>query len=102
MAAWFREFTAVQVRISIDRIEPQIWRRLVVPSHFSLGELHLVLQAAFGWMDAHLHGFEIGGLRYGNEFLDIERADDDPGIFEETEVRLRDFTRARDDLPVRV
>jgi hypothetical protein len=93
MAARFREFTAVQVRISIDRIEPQIWRRLVVPSHFNLGELHLVLQAAFGWMNAHLHEFEIGGLRYGNEFLDIERADDDPRIFEETEVRLRDFTR---------
>jgi len=93
MAGRFRELTTVQVRVSIDRIEPQLWRRLVVPSHFNLRELHLVLQAAFGWMNAHLHEFEIGGLRYGNEFLDIERAYDDPRIFEETEVRLRDFTR---------
>jgi hypothetical protein len=43
MAARFRELTAVQVRVSLDRIEPQIWRRLVVPLHFSLRELHLVL-----------------------------------------------------------
>jgi hypothetical protein len=27
MAARFREFTAMQVRVSIDRIEPQIWRQ---------------------------------------------------------------------------
>jgi hypothetical protein len=92
MAARFREFTAVQVRASIDRIEPQIWRRLVVPLHFNLRELHLVLQAAFGWMNAHLHEFEIGGLRFGDE-ADAERAEDDPRAFDEMEVRLRDFTR---------
>ena len=26
MVGRFREFNAVQVRVSIDRIEPQIWR----------------------------------------------------------------------------
>lgn len=93
MAGRFREFTAVQVRVSIDRIEPQIWRRLVVPLHFNLRELHLVLQAAFGWMNAHLHEFEIGGLSYGDELADAERGDDDPRTFDEMEVKLRDFTR---------
>ena len=53
MAARFREFTAVQLRVSIARIEPQIWRRLIVPLHYNLRELHLVLQAAFGWMNAY-------------------------------------------------
>jgi pRiA4b ORF-3-like protein len=91
--AGFREFTAMQVRASIDRIEPQIWRRLVVPLHFNLRELHLVLQAAFGWTNAHLHEFEIGGLRYGDEFADAERGEDEPRSFDEMEVRLRDFTR---------
>ena len=69
MTGRFREFTAVQLRVSIDRIEPQIWRRLVVPLHFNLRELHLVLQAAFGWMNAHMHEFEIGGLSFADEFL---------------------------------
>jgi hypothetical protein len=66
MVGRFREFNAVQLRISIDRIEPQIWRRLAVPLHFNLRELHLVLQAAFGWTNSHLHEFEIGGLRFGD------------------------------------
>ena len=93
MSARFREFTAVQVRVSIDRIEPQVWRRLVVPLHFNLRELHLVLQAAFGWMNAHMHEFEIGGLSYADEFAQGERDDDDPKVFDEMEVRLRDSTR---------
>jgi hypothetical protein len=93
MAARWREFTAVQVRVSIDRIEPQIWRRLVVPLHLNLRKLHLVLQAAFGWMNAHMHEFEIGGLSFADEFAQSERADDDPKVFDEMEVRLRDFTR---------
>ena len=93
MAARFREFTAVQVRVSIDRIEPQIWRRLVVPLHFNLREFHLVLQAAFGWTHSHLHEFEVGGLSYGNEFADAERTEDGARTFQEMDVRLRDFTR---------
>jgi pRiA4b ORF-3-like protein len=93
MTGRFREFTAVQVRVSIDWIEPQIWRRLVVPLNFTLRDLHLVLQAAFGWMNAHLHEFEIGGLRYGEELADAERGEDDPRSFDEMEVRLRDFSR---------
>ena len=84
---------AVQVRVAIDRIEPEIWRRLVVPLHFDLRELHLVLQAAFGWTNSHLHEFEIGGLSYGDELADAERGDDDSRTFDEMEVRLRDFTR---------
>lgn len=93
MAARFREFTAVQLRASIDRIEPQIWRRLIVPLHFNLRELHLVFQAAFGWMNAHLHEFEIGGLSFADELAQGERDDGDPKVFDEMEVRLRDFTR---------
>jgi hypothetical protein len=80
------------VRVSIDRIEPRIWRRLVVPLQFNLRELHLVLQAAFGWTNSHLHEFEIGGLSYGDELANAERADDDPRVFDEMEVRLLDFT----------
>jgi hypothetical protein len=64
-----------------------------VPLHFNLRELHLVLQAAFGWMNAHMHEFEIGGLNFADELAQAERDDDDPKVFDEMEVRLRDFTR---------
>ena len=40
----------------------------MVPLQFNLRELHLVLQAAFGWMNAHMHEFEIGGLSFADEF----------------------------------
>ena len=94
MAARFREFTAVQVRASIDRIEPQVWRRIIVPSSFNLRDLHLVLQAAFGWMNAHLHEFEIGGLRFGHaDIANAENGPEDARAFDETGVKLRDFTR---------
>ena len=44
MAARFREFTAVQVRASIDRIEPQIWRQLHRTFELNRRDLHLVPQ----------------------------------------------------------
>ena len=33
-----------------------------MPRGFHLGQLHRVIQAAFGWWDCHLHQFTIGGL----------------------------------------
>jgi pRiA4b ORF-3-like protein len=94
MKSGFQVPNAVQLRVSIGRIEPQIWRRLLVPLGFNLRELHLVLQAAFGWTNAHLHEFEIGGLRFGDAHIaDEGEGPEDGHAFEEMEVRLRDFTR---------
>src|SRR5215468_7797294 len=94
MTGGFQRPNAVQLRVSIDRIEPQIWRRLLVPSRFTLQQLHLALQAAFGWTNAHLHEFEIGGLRFGDiDIANAENAPDDPRTFDDTEVKLRDFTK---------
>ena len=36
---------------------PEIWRQLEVRGSTSLGQVHVVLQVAFGWEDAHLHRF---------------------------------------------
>jgi hypothetical protein len=41
-----------------------VWRRLILPSSITLGQLHLVLQAAFTWDDDHMHAFEVRGVRY--------------------------------------
>ena len=94
MTSGFQVPNAVELRVSIERIEPQIWRRLIVPSNFNLRDLHLVLQAAFGWTNAHLHEFEIGGLRFGDaDIANAENGPDDARAFDEMDVRLRDFTR---------
>jgi hypothetical protein len=58
----FKVPTAVQMRVTLQQIEPSVWRRLIVPRAFHLGELHQVIQAAFGWWDYHLHEFQVEGL----------------------------------------
>ncbi|WP_162944108.1 MULTISPECIES: plasmid pRiA4b ORF-3 family protein [unclassified Rhizobium] len=88
----FKAINAVQVQVSLNEIEPKVWRRLVLPSHWNLEQLHLAIQAAFNWWNYHLHEFSIGGLRYGDvELLTEDAFDDDPRVFDFREVRLRDF-----------
>jgi hypothetical protein len=90
----FKEPNALQIRVALADIEPAIWRRLIVPWTWHLGQLHLGIQAAFNWWNYHLHEFRIGGLRYGDPDLLEEGFEDDARLFDEREVRLRDFDRA--------
>lgn len=55
----------VQLRISLVYLEPEIWRRLLVPGDCTLARLHHIFQAAMGWTDYHLHSTEVRGQRYG-------------------------------------
>jgi len=90
----FEPINAVQIRVSLDEIKPAIWRRLILPSGWTLDKLHLVIQAAFNWWNCHLHEFQIGGLRYGDAaFLMEDASKGDPQVFESRGVRLRDFQR---------
>jgi len=92
LASVFEEPNAVQIRIALDGIEPEVWRRLVVPLKWNLEQLHLGIQAAFNWWNYHLHEFRIGGLRYGDvALLEEDAFEGDPRAFDEREVRLRDF-----------
>ena len=89
----YKELNAVRLRVTIDDVEPLVWRRLVVPLSWRLDQLHLAIQAAFNWWNAHLHEFRIGGLRYGDPDDEDMAFEDSPRVFDEREVRLRDFGR---------
>jgi hypothetical protein len=67
-----------QVKISLHGARPPIWRRLRLPASTTLAQLHQVIQAAFGWEDAHLHAFEAGGRRYSRPDFELwdEAADE--------------------------
>jgi hypothetical protein len=92
----FEEPNTVRLRVTLAEIEPAIWGRLLVPRTFTLGHLHHVMQAAFGWWDYHLHQFVIGGLRYGDvEQIGEPEFEGEPRGFDETEVRLLDFGPGR-------
>jgi hypothetical protein len=56
---------AYQIHVWIRRINPMIWRRLVVSADNTLADLHYVIQIAFAWTDYHLHRFRIHGKEFG-------------------------------------
>jgi hypothetical protein len=49
-----------QFKITLKDSKPPIWRRIQVPENYSFWDLHVAIQDAMGWMDYHLHVFEIG------------------------------------------
>ena len=51
----------IQMKISLDGIRPQIWRRFIVESSISLERLHEIIQIVMGWENCHLYSFSIGG-----------------------------------------
>jgi len=55
-----------QLKITLDDIQPSIWRRIQVPGDVSLFKLHFILQIAMGWTNSHLHEFLIGSQYYGD------------------------------------
>jgi hypothetical protein len=54
----------VQLKIALKEVEPAVWRRIQVRRQVKLDRLHLIIQAAMGWTNSHLHEFEIKGQRY--------------------------------------
>jgi len=57
-------------------MRPPIWRRLLMPSTMTLGDLHQAVQAAMGWRDCHLHAFDIDGQQYGDRHTTDDIADE--------------------------
>jgi hypothetical protein len=63
-----------QLKITLNEVQPVIWRRVQVPGGYTLDRVHRVIQHAMGWQDYHLHSFEIGGVQYGEPDPDGELA----------------------------
>ena len=57
--------TVHQLKMTLRSVRPPVWRRIVVGSDMTLGELARVLEAAMGWMGGHLHVFDADGSCYG-------------------------------------
>ncbi len=53
-----------QLKISLMRAKPPIWRRVQVPAATTLLELHTIIQHCMGWSDSHLHQFIIDKIAY--------------------------------------
>jgi hypothetical protein len=61
---------AVQLKITLDLKNHDVWREIVMPINTTFYKLHEVIQAAFGWQGYHLHEFFI----YGKEKSENEQS----------------------------
>jgi len=58
-----RKRNIVRLSITLLHVEPKVARRMDVYADTTLEELHYYLQAAMGWENCHLWGFD--ARRYG-------------------------------------
>lgn len=49
-----------RLRIELNETEPMVWRRIEVPSAYTFYDLHVAIQDAIGWLDYHMHEFDLG------------------------------------------
>ena len=56
----------LRVKVWLTGISPMVWRRVLVPTAFTLRELHGVIQVAMGWEGIHLYDFHVRAARYGS------------------------------------
>lgn len=53
-----------ELKVTINNIEPPIWRSFQVPGEITLARLHKILQIVMGWEDYHLYEFRAGKQRF--------------------------------------
>lgn len=70
------------LRVSLLGGEPTVWRRVMVASLIKLPKFNRVLETVMGWEGYHLHMFEIGDLRIG------EQDDDSSDVIDERRITI--------------
>jgi hypothetical protein len=49
----------LQLKVSLARWKPPIWRTVLIAATANLAALHLVILALYGWDGDHLHAFRV-------------------------------------------
>jgi hypothetical protein len=52
---------SIILTIELDGVTPRVWRHVAIPSNTTLDQVHLMIQEAMGWDDAHMYAFEADG-----------------------------------------
>ncbi len=74
----------LQLKVTLKRWRPPIWRTVLIPATATLTTLHQVIQVLYGWDGDHLHAFRARHETYSEPSFGLEEADD------ETQVRVQD------------
>jgi hypothetical protein len=86
---------AVDLKVTLWRSSPPLWRTVRMPLAATLGDLHRAIQVLFDWDGDHLHAFTVADVRYSDPFFDLKET------ASEEAVRLRDAFPASARKPVR-
>jgi hypothetical protein len=60
------ENNVLYLKISLDFIKPEIYRRILFPARMTLLDLHHIIQYCFGWEDQHLFIFQLKDMAFVN------------------------------------
>jgi hypothetical protein len=73
---WVEESRDILLRCALEgEAEPVRW--IKVPTDYSLGELHHILQIVFGWENSHLYEFQIAGGSFSHPDSPMENVQSD-------------------------
>lgn len=87
-----------QVKITLERSKPAIWRRLLIPSGLLLGDFHKIIQTAMGWENAHLHQFIKDGMFYSLKYPGDDFWEDEINVdYKKKKLRVSDMLKAEKD-----
>jgi hypothetical protein len=75
--------------VTLTDTRPAVWRRLLLPASYTLGELHEVIQAVMPWRDFHSHLFRVGKRNFG------EPDEEAPSMEDEETLTLAEVFRGR-------
>lgn len=64
----------LQLKITLDRFRPAVWRRILLEADRTLEDLHHVIQVALDWDGDHLHLFILGDTTYSDSFFQLDGA----------------------------
>jgi hypothetical protein len=56
---------AFRLRAELVLMPEPVWREIIVPANYTFWDLHVALQDAFGWLDCHLHQFNLDSISGG-------------------------------------
>ena len=77
-----------QIKVTLEGIQPPIWRRVQLGRDTTLAKFHMVLQRAMGWTNSHLHQFVIRGQYFAPR--DVFSEFGGPKMGSETKTTLAD------------
>jgi hypothetical protein len=70
----------LQLKVSLARWRPPVWRTVLIPATANLGALHRAIQVLYGWDGDHLHAFRVGRAAYSDPSFQLEETRDEDAM----------------------